>query len=194
MIYELTWLQQEQTVVVSSKQHFTDWSELIQQQKLPLCKQYRVVHRSFNTLKWSGVPKPSHMTAYARQVKNVVLQCVFILPREQKLLCYAPSQMDQLQDECAIELGFLSSEEEVVEEDGDSEDLLPQEFNCHCCYQVLVDPTTLNCGHNFCRHCLALWLVSSCKKECPECRQIWRGFPKVNVSFRYDSCRLASGS
>ncbi|XP_023364326.1 bifunctional apoptosis regulator isoform X2 [Otolemur garnettii] len=31
------------------------------------------------------------------------------------------------------------------------------EFSCHCCYDILVNPTTLNCGHSFCRHCLALW-------------------------------------
>ncbi|XP_053413647.1 bifunctional apoptosis regulator isoform X3 [Nycticebus coucang] len=32
-----------------------------------------------------------------------------------------------------------------------------REFSCHCCYDILVNPTTLNCGHSFCRHCLALW-------------------------------------
>ncbi|MGH0114756.1 UNVERIFIED_CONTAM: hypothetical protein FKN15_046551 [Acipenser sinensis] len=31
------------------------------------------------------------------------------------------------------------------------------EFSCHCCYHILLNPTTLNCGHSFCRHCLALW-------------------------------------
>ncbi|MEE6498339.1 hypothetical protein FKM82_003049 [Ascaphus truei] len=55
------------------------------------------------------------------------------------------------------------------------------EFSCHCCYDILVNPTTLNCGHSFCRHCLALWWVSSKKTECPECRDKWEGFPKVNI-------------
>ncbi|XP_066528476.1 bifunctional apoptosis regulator-like [Hoplias malabaricus] len=67
---------------------------------------------------------------------------------------------------------------------GKDESLRQQEFTCHCCYQVLVDPTTLNCGHNFCRHCLAQLYLSARKNECPECRQIWRGFPKINLSFR----------
>ncbi|KFP70624.1 PREDICTED: bifunctional apoptosis regulator [Acanthisitta chloris] len=58
------------------------------------------------------------------------------------------------------------------------------EFLCHCCYDILVDPTTLNCGHSFCRHCLALWWVSSKKNECPECREKWEGFPKVNILLR----------
>eukprot|EP00075_Anas_platyrhynchos_P035418 XP_027324671.1 bifunctional apoptosis regulator-like [Anas platyrhynchos] len=58
------------------------------------------------------------------------------------------------------------------------------EFHCHCCYDILVNPTTLNCGHSFCRHCLALWWVSSKKNECPECREKWEGFPKVNILLR----------
>ncbi|XP_066545601.1 bifunctional apoptosis regulator isoform X2 [Amia ocellicauda] len=58
------------------------------------------------------------------------------------------------------------------------------EFSCHCCYDVLVDPTTLNCGHSFCRHCLAQWWESSRKNECPECRDKWEGFPKVNILLR----------
>ncbi|KAG7485135.1 bifunctional apoptosis regulator [Solea senegalensis] len=59
------------------------------------------------------------------------------------------------------------------------------EFSCHCCYDILVNPTTLTCGHNFCRHCLALWWESSRKNECPECREKWEGFPKVNILLRY---------
>ncbi|KAM9305893.1 bifunctional apoptosis regulator [Gastrophryne carolinensis] len=58
------------------------------------------------------------------------------------------------------------------------------EFSCNCCYDILVNPTTLNCGHSFCRHCLALWWVSSKKTECPECRNKWEGFPKVNILLR----------
>ncbi|XP_063286370.1 bifunctional apoptosis regulator [Pelobates fuscus] len=58
------------------------------------------------------------------------------------------------------------------------------EFSCHCCYDILVNPTTLNCGHSFCRHCLALWWSSSKKTECPECREKWEGFPKVNILLR----------
>lgn len=62
--------------------------------------------------------------------------------------------------------------------------LSANEFSCHCCYDILVNPTTLNCGHSFCRHCLALWWESSRKTECPECREKWEGFPKVNIVLR----------
>lgn len=63
--------------------------------------------------------------------------------------------------------------------------LSEHEVSCHCCYDILVNPTTLTCGHNFCRHCLALWWESSHKNECPECREKWEGFPKINILLRY---------
>lgn len=66
-----------------------------------------------------------------------------------------------------------------------------QEFSCHCCYDILLNPTTLTCGHNFCRHCLALWWESAYKNECPECREKWEGFPKVNILLRYAFHSLA---
>ncbi|CAM9313612.1 bifunctional apoptosis regulator isoform X1 [Lampetra fluviatilis] len=58
------------------------------------------------------------------------------------------------------------------------------EMACHCCYELLLDPTTLTCGHSFCRHCLALWWNSSRRAECPECRQMWQGFPRTNIVLR----------
>lgn len=66
------------------------------------------------------------------------------------------------------------------------------DFSCHCCYDILVDPTTLTCGHSFCRHCLALWWESSHKNECPECREKWKGFPKVNILLRDATDKLFS--
>lgn len=76
----------------------------------------------------------------------------------------------------------MSIEEEPIS--GVSRQISVSEFSCHCCYDILVNPTTLNCGHSFCRHCLALWWVSSKKTECPECREKWEGFPKVNILLR----------
>ncbi|KAM9819599.1 bifunctional apoptosis regulator-like [Syngnathus typhle] len=73
-----------------------------------------------------------------------------------------------------------------------SKGISEQDFSCHCCFDVLVNPTTLTCGHNYCRHCLALWWESSRKNECPECRQRWAGFPKVNILLREASDKLFS--
>ena len=49
---------------------------------------------------------------------------------------------------------------------------IEEEFICGVCHELLVLPTTLNCGHSFCRHCLALWFDSSKKAECPSCRKV----------------------
>ncbi|XP_051994020.1 bifunctional apoptosis regulator-like [Xyrauchen texanus] len=78
----------------------------------------------------------------------------------------------------------ITIEPDFCESVEDTGELSAHEFTCHCCYEVLVDPTTLNCGHSFCRHCLALWLHSSQRTECPECRERWQGFPKVNILLR----------
>uniref|UniRef100_A0A8C1JM40 Bifunctional apoptosis regulator n=1 Tax=Cyprinus carpio TaxID=7962 RepID=A0A8C1JM40_CYPCA len=78
----------------------------------------------------------------------------------------------------------ITIESDLSELDEDMEELAAPEFTCHCCYDVLVDPTTLNCGHSFCRHCLAEWLHSSRRNECPECRERWQGFPRINILLR----------
>ncbi|XP_077979598.1 bifunctional apoptosis regulator-like [Glandiceps talaboti] len=57
-------------------------------------------------------------------------------------------------------------------------------FQCGCCYELMVQPTTLNCGHSFCRLCLARWWKSSKDTTCPGCRQPWRGFPRINIIMR----------
>lgn len=94
-------------------------------------------------------------------------------------------QMDLFDDgmEESVDINPYSSE--VPQSQPLSTDISEHEFSCHCCYDILVNPTTLTCGHNFCRHCLSLWWESSHKNECPECREKWEGFPKVNILLRY---------
>ena len=58
------------------------------------------------------------------------------------------------------------------------------EFTCACCYELMVEPTTLTCGHNFCRGCVARWFLQAKKFQCPECRQPWSGNPQVNYTLR----------
>ncbi|XP_033755449.1 bifunctional apoptosis regulator-like [Pecten maximus] len=58
------------------------------------------------------------------------------------------------------------------------------EAECGCCFELLVEPTTLVCGHTFCRHCLAKWTVTSGRRLCPTCKSEWRGSPKVNIMIR----------
>jgi len=61
---------------------------------------------------------------------------------------------------------------------------LLEDLKCGICLELLVDPTSLSCGHTVCRYCLAQWWVKSRKRICPQCRQQWSGFPKVNVTLR----------
>ncbi|XP_030635783.1 bifunctional apoptosis regulator [Chanos chanos] len=95
----------------------------------------------------------------------------------------------QKTDDPVIDVGVFTDRPSLyvtskTESASDSKRVEIAEFACHCCYDVLVNPTTLNCGHSFCRHCLALWWESSGKNECPECRERWEGFPKVNILLR----------
>ncbi|XP_039511264.1 bifunctional apoptosis regulator-like isoform X1 [Pimephales promelas] len=62
--------------------------------------------------------------------------------------------------------------------------LLADECSCHCCFEVLLEPTTLPCGHSFCRHCLASCWASGLPTHCPECRAAWQGLPRVNILLR----------
>ncbi|XP_050394716.1 bifunctional apoptosis regulator [Patella vulgata] len=68
----------------------------------------------------------------------------------------------------------------AVDQNDDNRD----EFQCSCCFNLMTQPTSLMCGHNFCRGCLARWYLSSKKRECPTCRQKWQGHPRVNITLR----------
>lgn len=68
-----------------------------------------------------------------------------------------------------------------------SEDLLEyfeDELKCGCCYELMVEPTTLDCGHTFCRLCLATWWHTSKNLNCLVCRRPSEGFPQVAVQLR----------
>ncbi|GAA6110938.1 bifunctional apoptosis regulator-like [Tachysurus ichikawai] len=87
--------------------------------------------------------------------------------------------------ECHIN---ISESDDDDDDDATDNGISQPEVTCLCCYDVLLDPTTLSCGHSFCRHCLAMWTQSCRKAMCPTCRRIWHSFPKVNISFRLNRC------
>lgn len=58
------------------------------------------------------------------------------------------------------------------------------DFLCGCCFDLMVQPTTLTCGHSFCRLCIANWYFTSKKMECPQCRSAWTGNPQINITLR----------
>ena len=59
-----------------------------------------------------------------------------------------------------------------------------EDFCCGVCYDLMVEPSTLQCGHSFCRPCLAQWYLSSKQLVCPSCRQDITALPNVSVALR----------
>jgi len=62
--------------------------------------------------------------------------------------------------------------------------MLTEHFNCSICFELLVNPTTLSCGHTSCRHCLLQWRNTQRRNTCPECQQSCREFPQINFRLR----------
>jgi len=78
-------------------------------------------------------------------------------------------------EQCIAPPGRAASPAEGISEDN---------FRCSVCLELMVDPTTLTCGHTMCRCCVAAWWHNAHKSTCPECNQIWQGFPQVNFTLR----------
>lgn len=72
--------------------------------------------------------------------------------------------------------------------DDEASDLVPDVFKCSICFEILLEPTTINCGHSFCRICLARWFEARKLARqafiCPECRKQWAAYPEVDYSLR----------
>ncbi|KAK0053140.1 bifunctional apoptosis regulator [Biomphalaria pfeifferi] len=82
---------------------------------------------------------------------------------------------------------------EITHRKSEASNDLEAEFSCSVCFQLAVQPTTLTCGHTSCRLCLAKWYFNSNKKECPMCRQMYEGHPKVNTQIRNMIQKLLPG-
>ncbi|XP_048472620.1 zinc-binding protein A33-like [Rhincodon typus] len=50
---------------------------------------------------------------------------------------------------------------------------LEDELNCPLCLQLYVDPVMLDCGHDFCRHCVMKYWENENQTACPECGQLF---------------------
>ena len=59
-----------------------------------------------------------------------------------------------------------------------------EDFLCGCCHDLMVQPTTLTCGHSFCRLCIAEWYLQSKRTECLLCRAPWAGNPQINITLK----------
>uniref|UniRef100_A0A8C5GTH4 E3 ubiquitin-protein ligase TRIM21-like n=1 Tax=Gouania willdenowi TaxID=441366 RepID=A0A8C5GTH4_GOUWI len=59
-------------------------------------------------------------------------------------------------------------------------------FLCSICLEVLTDPVTTSCGHNFCKTCISTHWDTSTTSRCPVCNQVFSTKPqlKVNIMMR----------
>ena len=58
------------------------------------------------------------------------------------------------------------------------------EYDCSICFELMLEPTTLHCGHTYCRGCVAKYYKKQGKTECPICRTHWSVVPEVNVALK----------
>merc|ERR1712142_645859 len=47
-------------------------------------------------------------------------------------------------------------------------ELVKAQFTCSICYEVMVEPSSIDCGHTFCAYCITNWMKK--KASCPLCR------------------------
>ena len=55
--------------------------------------------------------------------------------------------------------------------DSSSNGLKEEDFECLLCLRLLYEPTTLKCGHSFCRNCCTS-LIQQKHAKCPTCRKV----------------------
>ncbi|XP_058638647.1 E3 ubiquitin-protein ligase TRIM39-like isoform X1 [Onychostoma macrolepis] len=67
-----------------------------------------------------------------------------------------------------------------------SSSLSDELFHCHICLEVLSDPVTTPCGHNFCNVCVEACWESGQLYLCPLCMEGFESKPelKINVAFQ----------
>jgi hypothetical protein len=56
---------------------------------------------------------------------------------------------------------------------------------CPICSNTMCEPTTMQCGHSFCRSCTIKWCFEYKHYNCPVCRkELDKSLPNVNVSLK----------
>ncbi|XP_067829974.1 zinc-binding protein A33-like [Heptranchias perlo] len=51
---------------------------------------------------------------------------------------------------------------------------LAEYLNCPICLDLFTEPVILDCGHNFCQHCIKRYWEGGETVSCPECRKVFR--------------------
>lgn len=60
-------------------------------------------------------------------------------------------------------------------------------INCPICSNEMCEPTTMSCGHSFCRLCTLKWCFHYRNYNCPVCRRQLadKTLPNVNLTLKY---------
>ncbi|XP_071060906.1 E3 ubiquitin-protein ligase TRIM47-like isoform X2 [Pseudochaenichthys georgianus] len=56
------------------------------------------------------------------------------------------------------------------------------QFLCPICLDVLIDPVTTPCGHNFCKNCITKHWDTSDKCQCPMCNEMFDKKPEMRIN------------
>lgn len=60
--------------------------------------------------------------------------------------------------------------------------LQQKQFQCTLCQDVLTDPVTTPCGHNFCRTCIQSFWDSGDVCRCPTCNKTFPSRPEISIN------------
>lgn len=72
--------------------------------------------------------------------------------------------------------------------------LSEKQFQCAICQQVLADPVTTPCGHNFCQACIRQVWDSSEVCQCPTCGRTFRSRPETSINAAFKELAEAFGN
>ena len=112
-----------------------------------------------------------------------------------QIICSIKSSEDEKNNESTCtpaSINSLSSASSLTnstnksrDEDSDQESNYRKDLECTICLDLLHEPTTLSCGHTYCRNCLAdLWESQKDRFQCPSCRKSIQSVPETNISLQ----------
>ncbi|XP_031707002.1 zinc-binding protein A33-like [Anarrhichthys ocellatus] len=60
-----------------------------------------------------------------------------------------------------------------------------EQFKCCICLDILTDPSSIPCGHNFCLDCIEGFWDTKSKADCPLCKEIFEKRPQLRINLGY---------
>jgi hypothetical protein len=109
-----------------------------------------------------------------KQVVKIREENKVVLERQNELNQTIMSLEEKLQQQQQLEIENQDANTNT-EEDGTEavvsvlNNLITADLECSICQQLLLNPTTLQCSHNFCSVCIQSWIPAH--KNCPICRK-----------------------